>query len=310
MKKTAFVFGGGGSKGAVQVGMVRRLFEKGIRPDIVTGVSIGALNGYFAAQHKIDELDSLWRKIENNDEVYQSRWITSALMFLGWQWGYPSIYKPGKLSKTIVKEIKERDLNDFKAELRIGAVDLVTGNFVSINQTHSLLHRFIMGCVAIPMVFPPVKIKAREDKELAGLYVDGCVRNITPVAEAARLGATDIHVFLTSSDILRHQKDGYNQWMNLVSRSVDINMHEMFLSDIERLLLLNIKRRYMDRTEEIKLHLYHTQDAKLQNLLDFDPEAIRDCIDLGYQLGDNPKDNDELSFLLKLNLDERKYKFI
>ena len=47
--KTAFVFAGGGSLGAVQVGMLRELTRHGLRPDFVVGSSVGALNAaYFA----------------------------------------------------------------------------------------------------------------------------------------------------------------------------------------------------------------------------------------------------------------------
>ena len=46
---TAFVLGGGGLLGAHEVGMLRALAEAGIRPDLVVGTSIGALNGAFVA---------------------------------------------------------------------------------------------------------------------------------------------------------------------------------------------------------------------------------------------------------------------
>src|SRR6476646_10090373 len=42
--RTAFVLGGGGNLGAVQVGMLQALFEAGITPDVVIGCSVGALN--------------------------------------------------------------------------------------------------------------------------------------------------------------------------------------------------------------------------------------------------------------------------
>jgi hypothetical protein len=43
--KTAFVLGGGGVLGAHEVGMLRALSEAGIRPDVVVGTSVGAING-------------------------------------------------------------------------------------------------------------------------------------------------------------------------------------------------------------------------------------------------------------------------
>ena len=62
---TAFVFAGGGSLGAVQVGMLRELLNTGICADLVVGSSVGALNAtYFAgAPHAIgvDKLEKIWR---------------------------------------------------------------------------------------------------------------------------------------------------------------------------------------------------------------------------------------------------------
>jgi hypothetical protein len=86
-------------------------------------------------------------------------------------------------------------------------------------------------------------------------------------------------------------------------------LYEMLVSDIERLLLIN-KANLNGGESEINLYVYHTQDAKLQNLLDFDPEAISDCIDLGYVLADNPKTNDELAVTCNLGIDQRQYKCI
>jgi len=311
-KKVAFVLGGGGSRGAVQVGMMRYLFDQGVRPDIVTGVSIGALNGFFAAQDKVEELERLWRNVKKNDDVYRARYFAVLLMYLGWQWGYPSLYKPGPMAKTLARSIRNRHPDHFKADLRVGAVDLVTGNYVSVNQNHPLLHRFLNGCTAIPMVFPPVRIKRREDADIAGVYVDGCVRNITPVGEAIRLGANEVHIFLTSSITLPRQPEGYGRWRKLIERMVDINLHEMFLADIERVMLLNKlaaaeeAQNYVRPSEtpppHIDLHVYHTQDAQLQSILDFDPAAISDCIALGYELGKAPSSNDALASDLCVDL--------
>ena len=47
--RTAFVLGGGGLLGAVEVGMLRALLERGVRPDMVLGTSVGALNGLMVA---------------------------------------------------------------------------------------------------------------------------------------------------------------------------------------------------------------------------------------------------------------------
>ena len=63
--RTAFVLGGGGLLGAVEVGMLRALFEAGVRPDVLLGTSVGALNGALVASQPelavVDRLTELWR---------------------------------------------------------------------------------------------------------------------------------------------------------------------------------------------------------------------------------------------------------
>lgn len=73
--RVAFVLGGGGVLGAHEVGMLRALEETGVRPDLVVGTSIGALNGVFVAAGPgtaVERLTSLWSD-ESVREVFGSR---------------------------------------------------------------------------------------------------------------------------------------------------------------------------------------------------------------------------------------------
>ncbi|RYE76622.1 MAG: patatin-like phospholipase family protein, partial [Myxococcales bacterium] len=75
--RTAFVLGGGGLLGAVEVGMLRALFEAGIAPDLVLGTSVGALNGMVVASDPsatcVPRLESLWREVGESNTVYSDR---------------------------------------------------------------------------------------------------------------------------------------------------------------------------------------------------------------------------------------------
>ena len=81
--KVAFVLSGGGNLGAIQVGMLRALVERGVRADIVLGCSVGALNGAaYAADptpEGIGRLETLWRNIDD-DAVMPSSWLPTQLM--------------------------------------------------------------------------------------------------------------------------------------------------------------------------------------------------------------------------------------
>ncbi len=68
-KVNALVLAGGGSKGAYQIGAIKALKKLGYNFDIVTGTSIGALNGCMVAQDDYEELYKLWDNIKLNDVV-------------------------------------------------------------------------------------------------------------------------------------------------------------------------------------------------------------------------------------------------
>src|SRR5207245_10015271 len=65
--RTAFAISGGGARGAAQVGMLRALIERGITPDLVVGVSIGAWNGAWLAHRpdleRVKKLEEVWRQV-------------------------------------------------------------------------------------------------------------------------------------------------------------------------------------------------------------------------------------------------------
>ena len=75
--RTAFVLGGGGLLGAVEVGMLRALFERDVQPDLVLGTSVGALNGLVVASDPtpaaVDRLLDLWSSVGESNEVYSDR---------------------------------------------------------------------------------------------------------------------------------------------------------------------------------------------------------------------------------------------
>src|SRR5258708_9420714 len=77
--KTAFVFAGGGSFGAIQVGMMHSLAAHGILADMVVGSSVGALNGaYYAGDPTLKgvlRLETIWRGLQRHD-VFPVTWRT------------------------------------------------------------------------------------------------------------------------------------------------------------------------------------------------------------------------------------------
>ena len=85
--KTAFVLSGGASLGAIQVGMIRALYERDVTPDLIIGTSVGALNGAFIASRPpipatAEELAEVWRNL-GRGQVFPLNPLTGFLGFFG-----------------------------------------------------------------------------------------------------------------------------------------------------------------------------------------------------------------------------------
>ena len=73
-EKIGAVLSGGGAKGSGQLGMMKYVYEKDIRPDFISGVSVGALNATMWTQEEnLDLLEILWLGITGNSDIYRKR---------------------------------------------------------------------------------------------------------------------------------------------------------------------------------------------------------------------------------------------
>src|SRR5215213_655508 len=83
----AFVLSGGVGLGAIEVGMLRALYEREVAPDLIVGTSAGALNGAFIASRPptvatADELGDVWRSVRRG-QIFPLNPLTGLLGFLG-----------------------------------------------------------------------------------------------------------------------------------------------------------------------------------------------------------------------------------
>lgn len=181
---TAFVLAGGGSLGAVQVGMLAELIAAGVRPDMIVGVSAGAINGAFLAHNPnartIERMAALWSRITTK-EVLGLSW-RSLLGLFGLR---DHIANPQGLRSLLRRELPYQTFNETAIPLHLVCADLVTGDEVVISRGN--VAQAIIASAAIPGVFPPVQIDGR-------YLVDGAVAACTPISVAAALGATRVIV--------------------------------------------------------------------------------------------------------------------
>jgi NTE family protein len=192
---TAFVFAGGGSFGAVQVGMLRELVAHGVRPDMVVGSSAGAINGaYFAGAPDadgIERLDAVWRGLGRRD-VFPIT-LRSAAAFLVHR--QPVVDSSG-LRALLERHLPYRDLEKAPLPVHVVATDLLHGATVRLSKGPAV--EAVLASCAIPAAFPPVVI---DDHYL----VDGAVASNTPVGVAVELGAKRIVVLPTGYACALHE---------------------------------------------------------------------------------------------------------
>jgi NTE family protein len=185
---TAFVFAGGGSLGAVQVGMLKALANAGVRPDLVVGASVGAINAaYYAAAPDaggIGRLERIWLRLRRAD-VFPFTMFGTALCLLGRR-GHLAF--PHRLRTLIESELPYRKLEDAALPCHVVATDALDGTEVLLSSGDAA--EALLASAAIPAVFPAATVDGR-------MLIDGGIASNTPIAAAFALGASRVVVLPT-----------------------------------------------------------------------------------------------------------------
>jgi NTE family protein len=188
--RTAFVFAGGGSLGAVEVGMLEALLAAGVRADLTVGSSVGAVNAlYFAADPSPDgvrRLAAVWRGVRRK-EVFPVAPLRAVLALLA---ATPSLVDPGALRRLLERRLPLGRLEDAHIPCCVVATDLLSGREVRLTRGPTV--DALLASAAIPAVFPPV---LWQDQAL----IDGGVAANTPVSVAIDLGAERVVVLPTGT---------------------------------------------------------------------------------------------------------------
>jgi len=185
----AFVLSGGASLGAVQAGMLRALFERGVRPDVIVGTSAGAMNGAFIASRPpavatAEELGEIWRGLRRG-QVFPLNPLGGLLGFLG---ARDHLVGECGLRRLIARHTEHELLEELPVPLHVVAVDVLTGEELLLSS--GSLSDAIAASSAIPGVLPPVAWGER-------MLMDGGVANNTPISQAVALGARRVYVLPT-----------------------------------------------------------------------------------------------------------------
>ncbi len=169
--KIGLALGSGGARGSAHVGVLRVLEENHIRPDVITGTSMGAqIGGLYAAGMSTSDLVDTWESVSF---AKVARTLLPTVPWSGWSSGSSIV----NIVHRLIGDIKIEDLL-----IKYGAVatDLETGLPYTI--TEGEVARAVRASLSVPGLFTPVWIDGH-------LLIDGGVTNPLPVNTARQLGA-------------------------------------------------------------------------------------------------------------------------
>lgn len=241
----ALVLSGGNIKGAYQAGIVSTLLQAGYVPEIATGISVGAINaGYLAGLAPAGSIPD-WPAIGRRLEEFWREHVTSPESFVkkrgipGILWNlirkrWKGLVDTEPLADVVRREFATVDPRKTALRLRVGAVNILSGDLIYKDRTEPKLIDYILASTAEPIAMP---LQVIDDQP----YYDGGLRDIAPLKQAIELGATRVICALCQTVGVAPVEPDFNRGdaFHLVSRVVAVTSNEIVRNDIETFLEIN-----------------------------------------------------------------------
>jgi NTE family protein len=184
--RTAFVLGGGGVLGAVEVGMLRALLEAGFAPDLILGTSVGALNGALVATDPttgvVGRLVKLWESAAGEGKVYGDGAVRQVRRAV--RTG-THLHSSRPLRERLADELGDRTFADLAVEFQCCAASIERASEHWF--TEGRLVDAVVASAAVPGLLRPAVVDGEH-------YLDGGIVNSIPVGRAVECGADRIFV--------------------------------------------------------------------------------------------------------------------
>lgn len=196
--KIGLALGGGGAKGAAEVGVLKVLEEAGIKPDFIVGTSIGSIvGGLYAAGYSAAELETMFQTQEwlslltdrDNTLASEPYKTVDGVTYI---FGFPIIDREaegfGVLSGSSIEQLLDSmtaakgcaTFSELKIPFCCVAADIRSGSEVILSEGR--LSHLMRASMAIPGVFRPVEVNGQK-------LVDGGMLNNLPVDVCRKMGA-------------------------------------------------------------------------------------------------------------------------
>ncbi len=221
---TALVLGGGGPRGAVQIGMLQVLAEHGFVPDRIYGCSVGAVNGVgFASdptREGVERMTHIWMGI-NREHVFPQGRLHGPWLYFQQR---DAVYSNSGLRKIIEDGITHERLEDTPVPVEVVATSLTDGHERWF--TYGPAAEAVLASAAMPAIFPPIEIEGDR-------YIDGGVVNNVPIRRAIDAGATRIVVLLCTSPV--YAPGMSKRPIEAVIQALFVAIHARFARDMAQL---------------------------------------------------------------------------
>ncbi len=219
--RPALVLSGGALLGAVQVGVLKVLFEAGFQPSLVVGTSVGALNGAFVAFNPdsagIAKLEAIWRNLSAS-RVFERNVFRMAFTLLN---RGNCIFGNDTLKRLVCEALPVDDFAATRTPLYITATNLTKGEKVVIQD--GFVSDAVLASAAIPGLFCPVE-NGRD------LLVDGALTADLDLETAVNLGAKEILAIDLTQPPTAFRSSNI---LEVLNRSLELMLREQVVRDIE-----------------------------------------------------------------------------
>jgi NTE family protein len=241
--KKALVLSGGSVKGAFQAGAVKAVLETGFAPEIITGISVGSLNGTFITNEvgrnlrekpgeKIDwskigqALYDFWKEnITGPKSIVKRRSKFSLVLQVAFN-KFRGVTDSKPIDALIDKVISMDYIKYSGIELAVGTANMISGKILYAESDKPNFLDYLKGSKAIPVVMPHIYIDSEP-------YLDGGLRDSAPLRTAIQKGATEIICVLCHSKELDEKWFNPNNLMELGDRIASIHSNETVNNDIQ-----------------------------------------------------------------------------
>lgn len=249
-RQRVLILQGGGALGAFEAGVVRAMEERGHHPDIVAGVSIGAINGAIIASHPraaSAALQAFWRELTVNGmpgvaapiaqalatwrvaalglpRFFRPRWLAPSLAPADWPAHWTSLYDTGPLRELLLRYVDFPALRASPVRLLISAVNVETAELeVFDSHVDELRVEHVMASGSLPPGFPWTEIDGR-------YYWDGALVSNSPLQQVLdHCGTRGKDVVIV--DLFSSHRERPDNLAEVIARRDEITYAERINSD-------------------------------------------------------------------------------